>query len=119
MYSWVGQRRFDDRDLLDMVDYGSITTGEFAAFLGEIFRGDDARFTYNGETVLDGRTISEFGFRVSAANSHYTFGNGQHRVTTGCDGTFLIDPATTDLVQLVVRPEPCPPVRRRRLVIRA
>lgn len=108
MYSWVGQRRFDDRDLLDMVEYGSITTGEFAAFLSEIFQGDDARFTYNGETVLDGRTLAEFGFRVSYENSHYPFGNGQHRVITGYDGTFLIDPATTDLVQLVVRTNQLP-----------
>jgi len=47
------------------------------------------RFTYNGETVLDGRTLAEFGFRVSYENSHYPFGNGQHRVITGYDGTFL------------------------------
>ncbi len=108
MYSWVGQRRFDDRDLLEMVDYGSIETGEFAAFLSEIFQGDHARFTYNGRTVLDGRTLAEFGFRVSYENSRYSFGNGQHRVITGYDGTFLIDPTTTDLVQLIVRTNQLP-----------
>lgn len=108
MYSWVGQRRFDDRDLLEMVDYGSIETGEFAAFLSEIFQGDHARFTYNGRTVLDGRTLAEFGFRVSYENSRYSFGNGQHRVITGYDGTFLIDPTTTDLLQLIVRTNQLP-----------
>ncbi len=91
-----------------MVNYGAITTGEFATFLSEIFRGDDARFTYNGDTVLDGRTLSEFGFRVSYENSHYTFGNGQRRVITGYDGTFLIDPESTDLVQLAVRTSQLP-----------
>jgi hypothetical protein len=108
MYSWVGESRFNDRDLLDMVHEGAISTGTFAAFLTAIFRSENANFTYDGETTEDGRTLSEFGFRVPYEKSHYYFGEGQHRVVTGYDGTFLVDPKTADLVRLVVRTSQLP-----------
>jgi hypothetical protein len=102
MYSWVGESRFNDRDLFDMVNEGAISTGSFAAFLTAIFRTEDANFTYNGDAVRDGRSLSEFGFRVPYEKSHYSFGQGIHRVITAWDGTFWVDPKTADLVRLEV-----------------
>lgn len=102
MYSWVGENRFSDHDLLDMVNEGAISTGSFAAFLTAIFRTEDANFTYNGETSHDGRALAEFGFEIPYEKSHYVFGQGIHRVTTAWDGTFLVDPKTADLVRLEV-----------------
>jgi hypothetical protein len=102
MYSWVGESRFNDRDLFDMVNEGAISSGSFAAFLTAIFRTEDANFTYNGDAVRDGRSLTEFGFRVPYEKSHYTFGQGIHRVTTAWDGTFWVDPKTADLVRLEV-----------------
>jgi hypothetical protein len=109
MYSWVGESRFNDRDLFDMVHDGALSTGSFAAFLTAIFRGDGTSFTYDGDTAEAGRTLSEFGFRVPYEKSHYFFGEGQHRVVTGYDGTFLIDPKIADLVRLLVRTSQLPP----------
>jgi hypothetical protein len=103
IYAWVGERRFDDRDLLDMVHEGAISSGSFGAFLTTIFRTDDASFTYNGETTQDGRTVSEFGFRVPYEKSHYRYGQREHSAITGYDGTFLVDTKTAELVRLVVR----------------
>jgi hypothetical protein len=103
MYSWAGESRFSDRDLLDMVQGGAITTGGFGAFLASIFGSDDASFTYDGETTQNGRTLSEFGFRVPYEKSHYLYGEPPHRVTTGYDGTFLVDARTAELVRLSVR----------------
>jgi hypothetical protein len=54
MYSWVGENRFDNRELADMVKEGATATGSFAGYLAAIFRGEDASFTYNGETMQDG-----------------------------------------------------------------
>lgn len=108
MYAWAGQSSFDDRDLLDMVEEGAISTGSFTAYLTAIFRSDAAYFTYNGDVTRDGRTLSEFGYRVPREKSAYLFGHGQHRVLTGYDGTFLVDPQTTDLVRLVVRTNSLP-----------
>ncbi len=98
MYSWVGESKFNDRDLLDMVNEGAISNGAFAAFLTAIFRTEDANFTYNGET----NGLSEFGFQIPDEKSHYYFGQGIHRVITAWDGTFLVNPKTADLVRLEV-----------------
>ena len=102
MYSWVGESRFNDRDLFDMVNEGAVSTGSFAAFLTAIFRTEDASFTYDGDATRDGRALSEFGFRIPYEKSHYSFGQGIHRVITAWDGTFLVDPKTADLVRLEV-----------------
>jgi len=103
IHAWVGENRFHDRDLLDMVHEGAISTGSFGAYLNAIFRTDDASFTYNGETAQDGRTLSEFGYLVPYEKSHYRYGLMQHSAITGYDGTFLADTKTAELVRLVVR----------------
>jgi hypothetical protein len=66
-----------------------------------------------GKTTQDGRIVSEFAFRVPYERSHYSYGEGQDRVITGYDGTFLVDPKTADLVRLVVRTNALPPETRR------
>ncbi len=103
MYSWVGENRFHDRDLTDMVQEGAISTGNFAAFLEIVFRTDDTSFTYNGDSSENGRSLAEFGFRVPYAKSHYRYGRRGDRVLTGYDGTFLVDADTGELIRLVVR----------------
>ena len=103
MFSWVGESKFNDRDLLDIVHEGSVSTGSFAGFLTAIFRGDIASFTYNGETTQDGRPASEFGFRVPLEKSHFLYGREPHRVITAYDGTFWVDPKSADLIRLVIR----------------
>jgi hypothetical protein len=108
MYSWVGESRFNDRDITNVVRDGAIADGSFVAFLNDIFHTDEANFTYNGETTRDGRTSSEFGFNVARENSRYTYSDGQHRVTVGYEGIFLVDPKTGDLLRLVIRTSPLP-----------
>jgi hypothetical protein len=103
MYSWVGESKFNDHDLLDIVHDGSVSTGSFAGFLAAIFSGDSATFTYNGETTQDGRPVSEFGFRVPREKSHFVYGRAPHRVITAYDGVFWVDPKTADLIRLVIR----------------
>ena len=104
IYSWVGEDRFDDRDLFDLVREGALQTGGFSGFLAAIFGGDAANFTYNGETEWDGRMLPEFGFQVSLEQSNYLFGNrhGKH-ILTGYEGDFLADPTTSDLLRLLIR----------------
>jgi hypothetical protein len=109
IYSWVGEDRFDGRDLfLDLVREGALQTGGFSIFLASIFSGDAANFSYNGETELDGRTLAEFGFQVPRERSNYVFGNRRDHVVTGYDGSFLADPKTGDLVRLLVRTSQLP-----------
>jgi len=105
MYSWVGDRHFHDPGLLDLVRQGAISTGSFSSFLVSLFGGGRANFSYNGDHIVKGRLLSEFGFRVPLEKSNYVyrFGNKRTEVLTAYDGTFLVDPKTVDLVRLVVR----------------
>lgn len=104
IYSWHGADRFDDRDLLDIVDDGAISTGEFAGYLTNIFRTSAANFTYNGDHKDEkGRTLAEFGYSVALDKSNHVFGNRRFRTLTGYDGTVLIDAQTADLIKLTLR----------------
>ncbi|MGA2713404.1 MAG: hypothetical protein ABSG41_09885 [Bryobacteraceae bacterium] len=103
MYSWVGESRFNDRDIANVVQDGAISDGSFVAFLNDLFRTDIADFTYNGEITQNGRTSSEFAFKVPRENSQYVYSDGQHRVTVGYEGTFLVDPKSGDLLKLAIR----------------
>jgi len=105
MYSWVGDHQFHDRGLLDLVRQGAISTGTFSSFLVSLFEQDRASFSYNGDRTVDGRLLSEYGFRVPLEKSNYVFryGNERTEVLTAYDGTFLADPKTLDLVRLTVR----------------
>lgn len=102
IYSWVGEDRFDDRSLFDLVRQGSLQTGSFRSFLSSIFGGSSATFSYNGDQTVDGRTLAEFGYRVPREMSNYVFGNRRKDVITAYEGTILVDPKTSDLVRLIV-----------------
>ena len=108
MYGWAGEGRFDDRELVDIVTDGAISTGSFTAFLSGIFSNEAVRFTYNGEMTQDGRSFAEFGFHVPYEKSHYFMNFADHRAVTGYDGTFLVNPQTTDIVRLTIRTSQLP-----------
>lgn len=106
MYSWVGDNRFDDRGLFDLVRQGAISTGTFSTLLVSIFREDRASFSYNGDLTVDGRALAEFGFRIPLEKSNYLYLFGKDRrqhVRAPVEGTFLVDSKTLDLVRLTVR----------------
>jgi hypothetical protein len=85
--------------------FGAISSGIFSSFLVSLFEQDRASFSYNGDRTVDGRLLSEYGFRVPLEKSNYVFrfGNERTEVLTVYDGTFLADPKTLDLVHLTVR----------------
>jgi hypothetical protein len=109
IYSWVGESRFSDADLVDIVREGAIATGSFANFLGAIFHDNNATFTYKGDY---GRTLVEFAYKVPQEKSGFHYGEKPNRVVTGFEGTFLVDPKTSELARLVVRTDPLPPETR-------
>ncbi|MGA8597249.1 MAG: hypothetical protein WB676_21240 [Bryobacteraceae bacterium] len=108
MYSWVGENRFHDRSLADLVGGGVTSTGAFSAQLVAIFGSNAATFTYNGKTELDGRPLIEFGFRVPRDKSAFIVKNKKYSAIVPYSGVFLADPKTLDLVRLVVDAERLP-----------
>jgi hypothetical protein len=109
MYSWVGESRFEDRTLFELVRNGALSTGSFAAFLMAVFRDDNALFSYKGESNEAGRQVAQFEFRVPLPTSHYIFSGAGKRVTTGYSGIISVDAKTADLVSLRVQTDALPP----------
>jgi pathogenesis-related protein 1 len=110
IYSWVGENRFDDREVFDMVRAGALQDGGYAVFLASIFGGDAADFTYDGPRRLDGRTLAEFRFRVphEKSNYHYFGNRRQPSILAAYGGSFFADPNTADLVRLVIHTSDLP-----------
>jgi hypothetical protein len=111
MYSWVGEGRFTDRGLFDLVRNGAVSIGSFSSMLAAIFGGEASRFSYLGDNVVNSRTLSEFEFHVPAERSKYSYVYGEgHRqqVAVAYSGKVMIDPESAALVRLVVRTEALP-----------
>ncbi len=109
MYSWVGEDRFQDRSLAEMVQGGATSTGAFASLLVSIFGTNDADFSYEGDVEDHGRTLAEFGYRVPLEKSKYRIGNKSQHFFVAYGGTFLADPKANDLVRLTVHADELPP----------
>lgn len=108
MYSWVGEDRFEDRSLADLVGRGTTVTGTFSASLSTIFGTNSASFTYDGDQTISGRSVVEFGFRVPVERSTYSIGTKSHHAIVGYEGTFLVDPRTFDLLRLTLLADQIP-----------
>ena len=106
MYSWAGEDRFSGRNLFEFVRDGAISTGSFSSMLASIFGGETARFSYDGDSTIGGRLLSEFGFAIPQEKSHYMYvlRNGPNgEAAIAYDGKIFVDTETSDLVRLVVR----------------
>jgi hypothetical protein len=103
LYSWVGARSFGEGEISDIVRFGPIGTGSFAAYLGNVFGGRITRMTYLGVAGEGGRSLMKFGYSVPKEQSRYRVRAGDGWVITAFEGTVLADAATGDLVELTIR----------------
>ena len=101
-YSWAGESRFENKEMLELAPLRENSSGAFGGLLRSIFAVDTA-FDYRGETMEQGRALRVYAFRVPRERSEYWFGTGSSRHLVACEGTFLLDPETADLVTLIVR----------------
>jgi hypothetical protein len=102
MYSWVGEDRFENPRLADLVKNGATSGGSFATLLASIFGTNNARFSYNGNVNVSGTEFAEFGFVVPLEKSNYTVGNNMRHAVVGYGGTFRVDIPTLNLQRLTV-----------------
>jgi len=93
-YSWAGARQLETSHVDDLVRSGATGSGEFVAFLLSVFGGDADAISYLGQ--------ASFAFNVPLARSHYTYHSRGPDRTTGYRGSFLVDPATAELKQLII-----------------
>ena len=109
MYSWVGEGRFDDRELSEIVKQGTTSTGTFGSFLHAIFVSPGPAFTFKGESQLADRAVLEYDFEVPITRSGYVVSNQTTSRLTGYSGTFTVDAKTLELLRLQIRTDPLAP----------
>jgi hypothetical protein len=107
VFSWPGASKFE-RYIGDVVD-GPFGTGAFGTHLMNIFDNSGTHFAYIGERTAGGRRMFEYAFRVPKEASGFLV--TKNRVVTGYGGSFQVDPANSDLVQMVIETDELP--RRR------
>jgi hypothetical protein len=108
-YSWPGESTFENKEMLELAPLRENSSGAFGGLLRSIFAADTA-FDYRGEAMEQGRALRAYAFRVPRERSEYWFGTGSKRHLVACEGTFLLDPETADLVTLIVRSSDPPAV---------
>ncbi|HEY1242994.1 MAG TPA: hypothetical protein VGF16_20670 [Bryobacteraceae bacterium] len=109
IFSWAGARRFNDAAIDQMID-GPMASGAFGGFLSIVFRQDVKKFTFKGNTEVDGRNLMEYSFEVAAEHSSYRVLYFGSWLRTGYSGTVLVDPIANDVVHLRVNTQALPAV---------
>jgi VWFA-related protein len=110
LFAWPGARRIDETDLGKLVQTGVFANGNFGTFARAIFLTNTAQFEYAGETQLDGRSATQFRYRVSSGASDYRIRVKQQEAAVGYHGDFWVDAQTLDLLRLEVKADDIPAV---------
>jgi len=109
MYSWVGDSRFEDRPLRELIGSPPSSTGSFGPALMDIVE-DAAEFKFEGEKTFNGRGVYAYSFHVPVARSHHSFAIQDGSDTpVAYEGTILADRETGAPVQLTILAGELPP----------
>jgi hypothetical protein len=100
LFAWPGARRFEDRDIADLVSTGAMGTGMFALFAHMLFDGDKGVFRYKGEEELSRRRAVRYDFRVAQSDSAYKVTSGADSAIVAAKGSVWFDPVSLDLIRL-------------------
>jgi hypothetical protein len=108
-YSWVGEDRFEDQSLSELVRVGSTSTGAFGSFLNAIFMSEGASYEYKGESQRQGRRALEYAFVVPLWRTSYVVANQAVSRRTPYSGAFAVDAETLDLSHLEIHADSLAP----------
>ena len=112
-FSWPGARKFDERELREMVG-GTSSTGSFALHARAVFFGNAPRFTYLGPRTRDGGRLTHvWRFDVAQMQSAYVLRVGvrdgsTQQATVSYRGEVAIEDGTLDMVSLFYTAEEIP-----------
>ncbi|HTS77801.1 MAG TPA: hypothetical protein VMG40_16435 [Bryobacteraceae bacterium] len=107
-YSWPGASRFSD-SMRDIVDSGTISTGEFSGQAGNVFGNSASQIRYMGEEPLKGRPALKYNYSIAAFASRWKLTYAGQSAMVAESGSFWADPDTLDLVRLVSDAQQIPP----------
>lgn len=108
LFSWPGERNFQDRELGDMVGGGAIGNGNFALHAKAVFLSNTANYRWVGEELVKGRRSLRYDYAIPQFRSGLSLRVGPLRGIAGARGSFWVDAETLDLIRLDVHAEDIP-----------
>ena len=102
IYSWHGEKRFQEGGIDELVGYGAIGSGMFSSFLAAIFDDAHGTFRFEREYTQNGRSVSVFSYTVPRNVSTWQVQAGETKAIVGYQGRFVVDSGTADLLALSV-----------------
>ena len=103
IYTWVGGQKLETATIKQLAGSGAFGSGDFGPFLNAIFRVATVKF--EKQTAVDGRTLFEYSYEVPETLSHYQVMKSDRSgwLRAAYRGAFLLDPQSSDLVQITLR----------------
>jgi hypothetical protein len=107
-YSPQGSGKFQD-GVSQLVGTGLISTGQFALAARSVFIDTSPQIRFAGESLLKGRRVLRYDYRIPYLARGWTLTFGAQSVTVAAHGSFWADAATLDLVRLDKEADDIPP----------
>jgi hypothetical protein len=109
LFARPGEHEFQRRQYMDLVKGGLMGSGMFSGFAHDVFSSKIAVIQFAGETMVDGRKLVRYTFRIPRSLSGYRVGSVGQLATVGYHGTFWADPETHEAVSLETVADDVPP----------
>lgn len=120
LYAWPGSSQFEEREIGDMIQGGTIGSGEFALHARSAFLSSAPTFTYLGRSVLRDVPVHQFAFKVPRLRSGYLLRVKPAEGVAGYHGVAYNDTDSLDLLRLELDVDDIPsnvPVRHAQNII--
>ena len=102
LFAWPGSGKFDDRDVTEMVQGGTIGNGNFALHARAVFLSGTANIHYAGDEDFEQRSVHRFDYDVPLKRSTYRLQVPPNQSLVAYHGSFWADRQSLDIVRLVV-----------------
>ena len=103
IFAWHGETKFSGSSTIDdVVQRGTVSSGEFIGFLENIFGRGGIRFEYSGSAVVNGLQMYSFNYTVPLSSSGYHVGTRRGKPAIPFHGSFSVRGSDFQLASLNV-----------------
>lgn len=112
VFSWRGARRFEEKELGEMIGAGVVGTGSFAIHAANVFLSGAPEFSFRGRETIHERPALRYDYVVPVDLSRYRIRVPPREAIVPFYGSFWVDAETLDLIRLEVHAEEIDPALR-------
>ena len=109
LFGRPGEARIGEDSVSNIVRTGAIGNGAFGSGAYAIFFGEEAEFTYIGQSEKYRQMTFRYDFKVPQKKSHFLLKRNSTQGFVAYEGSFWVNAETLDLVRLELRADQIPP----------